>query len=134
LSSDADLLARSGLYHINNPQRAMRGKPLGGYINTLMPGNEWLVPTGFNVRFELIEDKIMMDYKRSINFRDYFYARWLAKPENFIMAAVAIRDISAGEELFVDYNRLNNDSDKMTLSSADAAYHPDADRQITWHM
>jgi len=123
-----DVLARMGLYHVNNPQRAMRGKGLAGFINTLEPGDEAHLPgVNFNVKFEVVEDY-------TLEGPDHDKARFFEKPAGgYIMAAVAARDIRADEELFAFYNRGGGSGSPLDgAAAAPPPPAPEPHMQITW--
>lgn len=128
-----DAFTSRGLYYVNNPLRTMRGKGLGGYINTLIDDpkagkNDFKhTRNGFNVRFEIIEDSSLTSLKK--DRLKHFKTRWMGQPQNFVMAAVALRDLTKGEELFVDYNRLTGTALESIKSSASI---PEAHMEISW--
>jgi hypothetical protein len=129
--SGGDAFTSRGLYHVNNPLSIMRGKGLGGYINTLFsPLSAATRPSDlsndFNVRFETIMDGSPLPKDVLARWR----AIWTDQPRNFIKAAVAVRDLRKGEELFADYNRGGGSSSHDTIKST--AYIPEAHQHISW--
>lgn len=107
---NGDFLARTGLYPVNVHSSDLAGKGLGGFLNSLYDGDEALVPRGYNTRYVTVHDKAAgMGYK------------WMLMHENnghLFMAIEATRDIEAGEELFVYYNRAESDDGPLNLDPA----------------
>jgi hypothetical protein len=90
-----------GLVPIRDPLEELQGHHLGGYMNTLFERDRAAGARSFNVRFEMFYDAAIASIDTR-NVQEYLKA--LAyKKTNQAAVALALRDLEAGEELFVDY-------------------------------